>query len=73
MSSDYRRNRRRLPPGAKFLLSAVSVCFLLFLAGFAFRFCLSLFVVGDEYLIRLPGRDPIAQVDPNQGLESWPQ
>ena len=69
MSSDYRRNRRRLPPGAKFLLSAVSVCFLLFLAGFAFRFCLSLFVVGDEYLIRLPGRDPIAQVDPNQGLD----
>ena len=69
MSSDYRQNRRRLTPGVKFLLSAVSVCFLLFLSGFAFRYCLSLFVVGDEYLIRLPGRDPIAQVDPNQGLD----
>ena len=69
MSSDYRQNRRRLTPGVKFLLSAVSVCFLLFLSGLAFRYCLSLFVVGDEYLIRLPGRDPIAQVDPNQGLD----
>lgn len=69
MSSDYNRNRRRLTPGVRFLLSAVSVCFLLFLSGFAFRYCLSLFVVGDEYLIRLPGRDPIAQVDPNQGLD----
>ena len=69
MSSDYRQNRRRLTPGVRFLLSAVSVCFLLFLSGFAFRYCLSLFVVGDEYLIRLPGRDPIAQVDPNQGLD----
>ena len=69
MSSDYRRNRRRLTPGMRFLLSVASVCFLLFLSGFAFRYCLSLFVVGDEYLIRLPGRDPIAQVDPNQGLD----
>ena len=69
MSSDNKRNRRRLTPGVRFLLSAVSVCFLLFLSGFAFRYCLSLFVVGDEFLIRLPGRDPIAQVDPNQGLD----
>ena len=69
MSNEHRRNRRRLPPGARFLLSAASVCFLLFLSGFAFRYCLSLFVVGDEYLIHLPGRDPIAQVDPNQGLD----
>ena len=69
MSSEHRPNRRRLTPGVRFLLSAVSVCFLLFLSGFAFRYCLSLFVVGDEYLIRLPGRDPIAQVDPNQGLD----
>ena len=69
MSNEHRPNRRRLTPGARFLLSAVSVCFLLFLSGFAFRYCLSLFVVGDEYLIHLPGRDPIAQVDPNQGLD----
>lgn len=69
MTNEPRRNRHRITPGVKFLLSAVSVCFLLFLSGFAFRYCLSLFVVGDEYLIRLPGRDPIAQVDPNQGLD----
>jgi len=69
MSNEHRRERRRLTPGVRFLLSAVSVCFLLFLSGFAFRYCLSLFVVGDEYLIRLPGRDPIAQVDSNQGLD----
>ena len=56
MSSDYRRNRRRLTPGMRFLLSVASVCFLLFLSGFAFRYCLSLFVVGDEYLIQLGGR-----------------
>ena len=69
MSSDHRRNRRRLPAGVKFLLSTAAVVFLLFLSGFAFRYCLSLFVVGDEYLIRLPGQNPIAQVDPNQGLD----
>ena len=69
MSNDHTRNRRRLTPGLKFLLSTAAVVFLLFLSGFAFRYCLSLFVVGDEYLIYLPGRDPIAQVDPNQGLD----
>ena len=69
MSNEHRRNRRRLPPGVRFLISTASVLFLLFLSGFAFRYCLSLFVVGDEYLIHLPGRDPIAQVDPSQGLD----
>ena len=69
MSNEHRPNRRRLTPRMKFLLSAVSVCFLLFLSGFAFRYCLSLFVVGDEYLIYLPGRNPIAQVEPDHGLD----
>ena len=69
MSNEHRQTRRRLTPGARFLLSVAAVVFLLFLSGFAFRYCLSLFVVGDEYLIHLPGRDPIAHVDPNQGLD----
>ena len=73
MSSDYRPNRRRLTPGARFLLSAVSVCFLLFLSGFAFRYCLSLFVVGDEYLIHRPGRESLfysVMTDMQSGLQN---
>ena len=61
MSNERRQARSRITPGIRFLLSVASVVLLLFLSGFAFRYCLSLFVVGDEYLIRLPGANPIAE------------
>ena len=65
MSNEQRRKRYRIPPSARFLLSVASVLLLLYLAGFAFRYCLSMFVVGDEYLIRLPGTNPIAETEPD--------
>ena len=65
MSNERPRKRRRfrIPPIVKFLFSIAAIALLLYLAGFAFRYCLGLFIVNDDYVIRLPGREsPIVQV-----------
>ena len=61
MSTERKRRRRRIHPAIKFLFSAAALALLLYLAGFAFRYCMGLFLVGDEYLVQLPGQpSPIA-------------
>lgn len=67
MSYERPRKRRRIPPIVKFLFSVAAIAFLLYLAGFAFRYCLGLFIVNDDYVVQLPGRgSPIVQVEPEQ-------
>lgn len=71
MSNERPRKRRRIPPVIKLLFSATAIALLLYLAGFAFRFCLGLFIVNDDYVLQLPGKEsPIVQVDPVQDPET---
>ena len=65
MSNERRHKRRRVHPAVKFLLSVAAVCLLLYLAGFAFRYCLGLFIVDDDYVLNVPGKgSPIVEVVP---------
>ena len=52
-----RRRRRRIHPIFKFLFSLAAICLMLFLSTFAFKYCMSLFVVGEEYVVQLPGQE----------------
>jgi len=63
MSNERPRKRRRIHPIIKFLFSIAAIALLLHLAGFAFRYCLGLFIVNEDYVVQLPGREsPIVQV-----------
>ena len=63
MSNERRHKRRRIHPVIKFLFSIAAIAFLLYLAGFAFRYCLGLFIVNDDYILQLPGKgSPIVEV-----------
>ena len=65
MSNDSGRKRRRIHPVIKFLFSVAAICLLLYLAGFAFRYCLGLFIADESYILQLPGKDsPIVEVVP---------
>lgn len=67
MSTERRRKRRRIHPIIKFLFSAAAIALLLYLAGFAFRYCLGLFLVGEEYVVQLPGQEsPIVEDIPQE-------
>ena len=67
MSNERRRKKRRIHPAVKFLFSIAAIALLLYLAGFAFRYCLGLFIVDDDYIIQLPGQDsPIVEVVPEK-------
>lgn len=52
-----RRKRRRMHPIFKFFFSLAAICLMLFLSTFAFKYCMGLFVVGEEYVVQLPGQD----------------
>ena len=52
-----RRRRRRIHPIFKFLFSLAAICLMLFLSTFAFKYCMGLFVAGEEYVVQLPGQD----------------
>ena len=57
-----RRRRRRIHPLIKFLFSLAAVGLMLYLAGFAFRYCMGLFMVGEDYVVQLPGQgSPIVE------------
>lgn len=65
MSEPRRRKRRRIHPIIKFIFSAAALALLLYLSGFAFRYCLGLFIADEEYVVQLPGQDsPIVEVVP---------
>lgn len=65
MSNERRRKRRRIHPAVKFLFSLAAVALLLYLSGFAFRYCLGLFIADEDYIVQLPGQDrPIVEVVP---------
>lgn len=71
MSNERRRKRRRIHPAIKFLFSVAAICLLLYLAGFAFRYCLGLFLVGDDYILQIPGKgSPIVEVVPEQETQA---
>lgn len=70
MSNEPRRKRRRIHPAVKLLFSAAAIGLLLYLAGFAFRYCLGLFIVDEDYILNLPGKgSPIVEVIPEQADE----
>lgn len=52
-----RRRRRRIHPVFKFLFSLAAIAFMLYLATFAFKYCMGLFLVGEEYVVQLPGQE----------------
>ncbi len=57
------RKRRRTYPLLKGIFSLIMICILLLLGTYAVRFCLGLFVVGDDYILHLPGETmPVATV-----------
>ncbi len=71
MSNERRHKRRRMHPAVKFLFSVAAVSLLLYLAGFAFRYCLGLFLVGDDYILQIPGKgSPIVEVTPEKETEA---
>ena len=74
MSNDRKRKKRRIHPVIRFLLSTAAVALLLYLSGFAFRYCLGLFIADEEYIVQLPGQDsPIVQVMPEKDEEKAPE
>ena len=67
MSTSRKRKRPGIPPIIKFLFSIAALCLILYLAGFAIRFCMGLFMVGEDYLVQLPGQSsPIAETMPQK-------
>ena len=67
MSNEPRRKRRRIHPVIRLLFSVAAICLLLYLAGFAFRYCLGLFIADENYILQFPGKDsPIVEVVPEQ-------
>ena len=67
MSTERRRKRRRIHPIIKLLFSAAAIALLLYLAGFAFRYCLGLFIADEDYIVQLPGQEsPIVEDIPQE-------
>lgn len=63
MSNERPRKRRRIHPIIKLVFCVAAIALLLHLAGFAFRYCLGLFIADEDYLVQLPGQEsPIVQV-----------
>ena len=74
MSNERRRKRRRIHPVIRFLFSTAAVALLLYLSGFAFRYCLGLFIVNEDYVVQLPGQDsPVVQVQPEKEHAETPE
>ncbi len=68
-----KRKRRRVNPWAKGIGSLVLIAMLLFLGTYAIRFCLGLFVTGDDYILALPGETlPAASQPTEPGAEVQP-
>ena len=62
-----RRRRRRIHPIVKFLFSLAAIGLMLYVATFAFRFCMGLFMEGEEYVVQLPGEtSPIVESTPEE-------
>ena len=71
MSNEHKHKKRRIPPVIKFLFSIATIGLLLYLAGFAFRYCLGLFIADEDYLLQLPGKgSPIVEVAPKPGSQN---
>lgn len=70
MSNERRTRRRRIHPAVKLLFSIASIALLLYLAGFAFRYCLGLFIDNDDYILQLPGKgSSIVEVSPEDAAD----
>ena len=62
-----KRHRFRIHPIFKFLFSIAAIWLLIYLAGFAFRYCLGLFIADEDYVVQLPGQvSPIVEVVPEK-------
>ena len=71
MSNERRQKRRRIHPAIRFLFSVAAIALLLYLSGFAFRYCLGLFIADEDYILQLPGKgSPIVEVVPEADPEA---
>ena len=62
-----RRVRRRIHPIVKFIFSLAAIALMLYVATFAFRYCMGLFMVGEDYVVQIPGQDsPIVEYIPEE-------
>ena len=52
-----RRRRRRIHPILKLVFSLAAIGLMLYLATFAFKYCMGLFMVGEDYVVQLPGQE----------------
>lgn len=57
-----KREKKEMDPVLRFLVSVILICAILLLGNYAIRFCMGLFMTGQEYIVTLPGQDsPIVQ------------
>ena len=61
-----KRKRRSVSPWIKGAGSLVLIAMLLFLGQYAIRFCLGLFVTGEDYILSLPGETLPAATQPTE-------
>ena len=62
-----RRRRRRIHPIIKLLFSLAAIGLMLYFATFAFKYCMGLFMTGEEYVVQLPGQEsPIVEELPEE-------
>ena len=66
-NSPRRRRKHRIHPIIKFLFSLAAIALMLYLATFAFQFCLGLFIADDDYVVQVPGQEsPIVETLPEE-------
>lgn len=61
-----KRRRRRVNPVVKGIGSLILIGILLFLGTYAVRFCLGLFMVGDDYILSVPGETVPVVTEPEE-------
>lgn len=57
MRAKHKREKRPLHPIFRLLGAVLALSLIWFFGGYAFRFCMGLFVLGDDYIVTLPGKD----------------
>lgn len=65
-----KKEKKELQPWVKLVGSAIMIGLLLFLGNFAVRFCLGLFVTGDDYILSHPGQSVATPTEPGDAPEN---
>lgn len=66
------RKRRKTYPLLKAMGSLILICVLLILSTYAIRFCLGLFMVGEEFILSIPGETLPVATEPDEAYEAAP-